>query len=140
MSRTHVWLWIASCKHLFFLCEIVKILGPKSLGLLPFAQVECQKEICVPSPIVVVVHAENNNLSVSLHGVPRPTQGLSHPVCSCHNHLMQSALTNFVRSRTPNPPRSIERLIGWPIHLALAPSQALIRRPKNFFPLFVQIF
>ena len=104
ISATQFKLSMASLTQRFFFLDARKTLGARDFGEVPFSQDEDQKLAVRPSPMVTLVAALNNSLSVSSFGVSNPTHGFSGAVHSSQSHRNRKARANFSRSRMPKPP------------------------------------
>lgn len=94
----------ASLTVLFFFLEMEYTVGAICFGISPWSHVDSQNLAFSPSPSVIVVAAANRFLSLAVHGVGIPTQGLRGSFHSFQSHRSLSALANFLRCRIPRPP------------------------------------
>lgn len=91
---------------LFFLFARPKSVGAMSLGQGPCNQLSFQKEIFLPLPMEICVHAWERQMSFSLQGLSIASQGLLWSCHLSHSHLSLRAEVNFSKSRIPLPPSS----------------------------------
>lgn len=96
---------MSSFTVLFFLHASLYSPGAKSLGAVPFIQLQFQNDVVFPSPSCTMVLALKSCLSTSAHGGIDPTHGLSGSVHAYHSHRNLNALPKKFKSSTPNPPK-----------------------------------